>query len=94
MTESQPDPGVIVGDDGLARPARAAAGPLLRDYYDTEWGMPVTDEQGVYERISLEAGWALLGDHPRKRPAVRAAFDGFPRHCRRLHRSRYRAPSR
>ncbi|UUW92737.1 DNA-3-methyladenine glycosylase I [Pimelobacter simplex] len=69
----------MVGDDGLARPAWAAHDPLLRDYYDTEWGLPVTDEQGLYERITLEAfqaglSWATI---LRKRPAFRAAFDGF-----------------
>ncbi|MGW1163296.1 DNA-3-methyladenine glycosylase I [Streptomyces sp. NPDC002513] len=73
------DPGVVVGDDGLARPAWAAVAPLLRDYYDTEWGMPVTDERGVYERVSLEGfqaglSWATI---LRKRPAFRAAFDNF-----------------
>ncbi|WP_066951428.1 DNA-3-methyladenine glycosylase I [Microtetraspora fusca] len=75
----QPDPGVVIGEDGLPRPAWASVDPLLRDYYDTEWGMPVRDEQGVYERISLEAfqaglSWATI---LRKRPAFRAAFDGF-----------------
>ncbi|MER6762541.1 MULTISPECIES: DNA-3-methyladenine glycosylase I [Amycolatopsis] len=74
-----PGPNVVVGDDGLARPAWAAADPLLRDYYDTEWGMPVTDEHGVYERISLEGfqaglSWATI---LRKRPAFRAAFSDF-----------------
>lgn len=74
-----PDPGVVVGDDGLARPAWAAVAPLLRDYYDTEWGMPVKDERGVYERVSLEGfqaglSWATI---LRKRPAFRAAFDRF-----------------
>lgn len=28
---------------------------LLRDYYDTEWGVPVTDERGLFEALSLEA---------------------------------------
>lgn len=70
---------VVIGDDGLARPAWAAVDPLLRDYYDTEWGMPVRDEQGLYERISLEAfqsglSWATI---LRKRPAFRAAFHDF-----------------
>ncbi|NHA69317.1 DNA-3-methyladenine glycosylase I, partial [Phycicoccus sp. CMS6Z-2] len=32
--------GLVVGADGLARPTWAATDPLLRDYYDTEWGMP------------------------------------------------------
>ncbi len=71
--------GTVMGEDGLARPPWAATDPLLRDYYDTEWGMPVRHEQGVYERLSLEAfqaglSWALI---LRKRPAFRAAFDGF-----------------
>ena len=63
----------------LGTPAWAAVDPLLRDYYDTEWGMPVRDEQGLYERISLEAfqsglSWATI---LRKRPAFRAAFHDF-----------------
>ncbi len=69
----------VVGEDGLARPTWAATDPLLRDYYDTEWGMPVRDERGMFERISLEAfqsglSWATI---LRKRPAFRAAFADF-----------------
>ncbi len=69
----------MLGDDGLARPAWASVNPLLRDYYDREWGLPVTDEQGLYERICLEGfqaglSWATI---LRKRPAFRAAFAGF-----------------
>src|SRR5687768_659705 len=69
----------VIGDDGLARPTWAATDPLLRDYYDTEWGMPVRDETGLFERLSLEAfqsglSWATI---LRKRPAFRAAFAGF-----------------
>lgn len=71
--------GTVIGDDGLARPPWAASDPLLREYYDTEWGLPVRDEQGLYERISLEAfqaglSWATI---LRKRPAFRAAFHTF-----------------
>ena len=71
--------GVVVGEDGLARPAWASADPLLREYYDTEWGMPVRDEWGLFERLSLEAfqsglSWATI---LRKRPAFRVAFDDF-----------------
>jgi DNA-3-methyladenine glycosylase I len=69
----------VVGDDGLARPVWASSDPLMRGYYDTEWGMPVRDERGMFERISLEAfqsglSWATI---LRKRPAFRAAFDEF-----------------
>jgi DNA-3-methyladenine glycosylase I len=71
--------GLVVGPDGLARPAWAATDPLLRDYYDTEWGMPVRDERGMYERLMLEAfqaglSWVTI---LRKRPAFRAAFHDF-----------------
>ena len=71
--------GIVVGDDGLARPVWASVDPLLRDYYDTEWGMPVRDERGMFERLSLEAfqsglSWATI---LRKRPAFREAFAGF-----------------
>jgi len=70
---------VVVGPDGLARPAWASVDPMLRDYYDTEWGLPVRDERGLFERLSLEAfqsglSWATI---LRKRPAFREAFAGF-----------------
>lgn len=73
----------VVGEDGLARPAWAdgsgADGDLLREYYDTEWGMPVRDERGLFERLSLEAfqsglSWATI---LRKREGFRAAFADF-----------------
>jgi DNA-3-methyladenine glycosylase I len=70
---------LVTGDDGLARPIWAATDPLLRDYYDTEWGMPVRDERGVYERLSLEAFQSGLSWRTilAKRPAFRAAFADF-----------------
>lgn len=69
----------VTGDDGLARPQWAATDALLRDYYDTEWGLPVRDETGLFERICLEGfqsglSWITI---LRKRPAFRAAFAGF-----------------
>jgi DNA-3-methyladenine glycosylase I len=53
--------------------------PLYREYHDHEWGRPVTDERGLYERISLEAfqsglAWITI---LRKRDNFRAAFAGF-----------------
>jgi len=71
--------GVVIGDDGLGRPAWAALDPLLRDYYDTEWGMAVTDERGLFEMLSLEAfqsglSWVTI---LRKRSAFRSAFSNF-----------------
>ncbi|MFB2556224.1 DNA-3-methyladenine glycosylase I [Herbiconiux liangxiaofengii] len=71
--------GSVRGSDGLARPVWASVDPLLQQYYDTEWGMPVRDERGLFERLSLEAfqsglSWATI---LRKRPAFRQAFDDF-----------------
>ena len=69
----------VVGTDGLARPTWASVDPLLMDYYDTEWGVPIRDERGLYERICLEGfqaglSWATI---LRKRPNFRAAFSDF-----------------
>lgn len=48
-------------------------------YHDHEYGFPATDERVLLERLSLEifqAGlsWLIV---LRKRPAIRAAFEGF-----------------
>jgi DNA-3-methyladenine glycosylase I len=53
--------------------------PLYRAYHDDEWGRPVCDERGLYERISLEAfqsglAWITI---LRKRDNFRAAFADF-----------------
>ncbi len=74
-----PETGLVLGADGLARPPWAVASPLLQEYYDTEWGMPVKTERGLFERISLEAfqsglSWATI---LRKREAFRSAFSQF-----------------
>lgn len=53
--------------------------PLYEAYHDDEWGHPVTDEQALFERISLEAfqsglAWITI---LRKREGFRRAFAGF-----------------
>lgn len=79
MTVASPGSGTILGADGLARPVWASVDPMLRGYYDTEWGLPVREEHALFERISLEAfqsglSWAII---LRKRPGFRAAFFDF-----------------
>ncbi|MBK4148128.1 DNA-3-methyladenine glycosylase I [Corynebacterium macginleyi] len=64
---------------GVARTPWAVSSSLLKDYYDTEWGLPITDEAGLFERLSLEAfqaglSWAVV---LKKRPAFREAFCHF-----------------
>ena len=71
--------GLVSCEDGLVRPTWAASDPLLRDYYDTEWGGPVTSEQGVFERLVLESfqsglSWSTI---LKKREAFRTAFASF-----------------
>lgn len=63
----------------LARSAWALQDPILTDYYDAEWGVPVRDESGVFERLTLEAfqsglSWLTI---LRKREAFREAFHHF-----------------
>ncbi len=52
---------------------------LYEAYHDEEWGRPVVDERGLYERLCLESfqsglSWLVI---LRKRPGFRAAFAGF-----------------
>ena len=79
MPDDMTLPATVTGDDGLVRPTWAAVDPMLRDYYDNEWGMPIRDEQGLFERISLEAfqsglSWTII---LRKRHNFREAFADF-----------------
>jgi DNA-3-methyladenine glycosylase I len=70
---------VVVGEDGNRRCWWATSTPDYIDYHDTEWGVPVRDDRGIFERLSLEAfqsglSWLTI---LRKREAFRAAFANF-----------------
>jgi len=70
---------VVTGADGLARCGWGASTPDYLDYHDTEWGRAIRDDNGLFERMSLEAfqsglSWITI---LRKRPSFRAAFAGF-----------------
>jgi len=70
---------LVTGDDGKARCRWGSSDERYRAYHDTEWGRPVTDEHGLYERLCLEClqsglSWALI---LRKRDEIRAALAGF-----------------
>jgi DNA-3-methyladenine glycosylase I len=65
----------------LAEPVRCwpTNDPLYIAYHDEEWGRPVWDERGLYERLCLEGfqsglAWITI---LRKREAFRAAFANF-----------------
>ncbi len=74
-----PPGGPVYGDDGRGRCPWGVAPPDYRRYHDTEWGRSVTDERGLFERLSLEAfqsglSWLTI---LRKRAAFRSAFADF-----------------
>jgi DNA-3-methyladenine glycosylase I len=52
---------------------------MLERYHDEEWGFPVLDERGLFERLSLEAFQSGLSWRTilAKRDAFRGAFAGF-----------------
>ena len=65
----------------MAEPIRCwpTSDPLYIAYHDEEWGRPVRDERGLYERLCLEGfqsglSWLTI---LRKRENFRRAFAGF-----------------
>jgi DNA-3-methyladenine glycosylase I len=65
---------------GLIRCAWAGFDPLYVHYHDTEWGVPLRDDDSaLFERICLEGAQAGLSwiTILRKRENYRRAFDGF-----------------
>ncbi|HEY5988455.1 MAG TPA: DNA-3-methyladenine glycosylase I [Streptosporangiaceae bacterium] len=67
------------GPDGLLRCPWALGTADYLAYHDDEWGCPVRDDVGIFERLSLEAfqsglSWLTI---LRKRENFRAAFRGF-----------------
>ena len=64
----------------LIRCGRASLNdPLYLEYHDTEWGVPVHDDQVLFEFLVLEGAQAGLswGTILRKRENFKRAFDGF-----------------
>lgn len=67
------------GPDGLLRCPWALSAPEYLPYHDEEWGRPVRDDAGLFERLCLEAfqsglSWLTI---LRKRQNFRMAFRGF-----------------
>ena len=70
---------LLEGADGRLRCFWAASAPEYAAYHDEEWGRPVRTDQGLYERMTLEAfqsglAWITI---LRKRENFRRAFAGF-----------------
>ena len=70
---------LVRGEDGRRRCPWGASTPDYAAYHDEEWGRPVADDRGIYERLVLEGfqsglSWLTI---LRKREGFRAAFAGF-----------------
>ena len=73
--------GLIPGMKASSKRVCAWAGddPLMRRYHDEEWGVPVHDDRGLFEVLTLEGAqaglsWSII---LRKREGYREAFAGF-----------------
>ena len=69
----------VAGDDGLPRCPWCLGSADYLAYHDTEWGRPIRDDNGLFERLCLEAfqsglSWLTI---LRKRANFRVAFCGF-----------------
>jgi len=75
-----PRDGLVRNEDGATRCWWGASDHLdYRAYHDDEWGMPVTDDIRLFEKLALEGfqsglSWLTI---LRKRDAFRRAFAGF-----------------
>lgn len=73
------DDGTVLGEDGLPRCPWGSRPGTMQDYHDTEWGVPVRDERGLFERLVLEGfqaglSWSTILN---KRERFREVFHGF-----------------
>lgn len=71
--------GTVPGPDGRPRCGWCAAAPEFIAYHDRDWGMPVTDDIRLFEKLCLESfqsglSWRTILN---KRENFRAAFAGF-----------------
>jgi DNA-3-methyladenine glycosylase I len=70
---------LVAGADGRARCWWCGDDPTYVAYHDDDWGTPMHDDRQLFELLCLEGFQAGLSwiTILRKRPAFRAAFEGF-----------------
>jgi DNA-3-methyladenine glycosylase I len=69
----------VAGPDGRLRCPWAVSTPDYVSYHDEEWGRPLSSDDAMFERLTLEGfqsglSWLII---LRKRPGFRAAFAQF-----------------
>ena len=80
MTDEIAVPAGLFSDVGqVTRCVWCRASPLYQRYHDLEWGMPVSDDRRLFEKVCLEGfqaglSWLTILN---KREAFRQAFVGF-----------------
>ncbi len=82
MAEKTETDGIVRDEDGLTRCFWYGGLEDYRRYHDEEWGMPVSDDRRLFEKICLEGfqsglSWLTI---LRKRENFRDAFAGFDFH--------------
>ena len=75
-------PGIVTGNDGVARCGWCAGVPEFDAYHDREWGFPVADDRRLFEKLCLEGfqsglSWRTILN---KRENFRRAFCDFDFH--------------
>ncbi len=70
---------VIMHNDGKLRCPWPGVDPIYVNYHDTEWGVPETCDQALFEKLLLDGFQAGLSwiTILRKRDAFRDVFEGF-----------------
>nr|WP_321526484.1 DNA-3-methyladenine glycosylase I [uncultured Cohaesibacter sp.] len=78
-SDSEPQDGLLIGEDGKARCWWHGGKPDYQAYHDREWGRPVKDDRTLFEKICLEGFQSGLSWYTilRKRENFRAAFANF-----------------
>ena len=80
MLENTATPtGLFTDDSHVTRCVWCRATPLYQQYHDGEWGLPVSDDRRLFEKICLEGfqaglSWLTILN---KRDAFRTAFAHF-----------------
>lgn len=73
------DVSLVTGEDGLARCGWVGTDTEYRRYHDEEWGVPVRDDQLLFEHLCLEGFQAGLSwiTILKRRSGFRSAFANF-----------------
>lgn len=79
FADNAPPNGLFTDDDHTTRCLWCRASPLYQHYHDQEWGVPVENDERLFEKICLEGfqaglSWLTILN---KREAFRAAFADF-----------------